>query len=120
MPQYIALIHHAADTADLPDISPKDWAAQMALYGEFGATAGSKIVGGNALQGTHTATVVRVEGGKGGKVVLTDGPFGEAKEAIGGYYVLECADLDEALAVAAQIPGAWLGRGVEVRPCLEM
>jgi hypothetical protein len=73
--------------------------------------------GGNALYPTATATTVRVDGGKGGDVVATDGPYAETKEALTGYYVLECADLDEAVAVAATIPAAWNG-AVEVRPVI--
>ena len=62
-----------------------------------------------------TATTVSVLGGKGGEVVTTDGPFAETKEVLGGYYLLDCADLDQAIAWAARIPGAWHGK-VEVRP----
>jgi hypothetical protein len=50
--------------------------------------------------------------------VTTDGPFAETKEILGGFYLLDCADLDEALKWAAQIPGAWYGK-VEVRPCID-
>ncbi|CAN5262941.1 hypothetical protein BH18ACT5_BH18ACT5_14710 [soil metagenome] len=59
-----------------------------------------------------------MEGGKGGEAIHTDGPFAETKEVLGGFYLLRCADLDEALSWAAQIPAAWHGR-VEVRPCIE-
>jgi hypothetical protein len=69
-------------------------------------------VGGNALQPTSTATTVRV---RDGKTITSDGPFTETKEQIGGYYLFECKDLDEAIAWAARIPGASHG-AVEVRP----
>ena len=59
--------------------------------------------------------MVQVKGGKGGEVVTTDGPFAETKEVLGGFYLLQCADLDEAIAVAAELPGSWHG-SVEVRP----
>ena len=62
--------------------------------------------------------MVRVIGGKGGDVVTTDGPYAETKEVLNGFYLLECADLDEAIATAARIPGAWHG-AVEVRPVIE-
>jgi hypothetical protein len=62
---------------------------------------------------------VRVKGGRGGEVVTSDGPYVETKEVLGGFYLLECADLDEAIRVAAQIPGAWDG-GIEVRPVVPM
>jgi hypothetical protein len=69
-------------------------------------------VGGNALQPTSTATTVRV---RDGKTFTVDGPFAETKEQIGGYYLIECQDLDEAIAWAARIPGASYG-SIEVRP----
>ena len=59
------------------------------------------------------------EGGKGGDVVLSDGPYAETKEALTGFYLLECADLEEATRVASMIPAAWNG-AVEVRPVLPM
>jgi hypothetical protein len=77
--------------------------------------ASGKMLGGEALQPTATATTVRV---KNGKAITTDGPFAETKEQLGGYYMLDCKDLDEALKWAAEIPSA--GRGpVEVRPIME-
>jgi hypothetical protein len=71
-------------------------------------------VGGNALQPVATATTVRV---KGGKILTTDGPFAETKEQLGGYYLIEAKDLDEAIAIAARIPDAKNG-SIEVRPIL--
>ena len=62
---------------------------------------------------------MRVQGGRGGEVVTSDGPYAETKEVLGGFYLLECADLDEAIAVAAKIPSAWNG-AVEVRPVIPM
>ena len=71
--------------------------------------------GGEALQPTSTATTVRKQGGK---VLTSDGPFAETKEQLGGFYLVDCKDLDEALKWAAEIPSA--GRGpVEVRPIME-
>ncbi len=75
--------------------------------------------GGAALYPTSTATTVRVRGGKGGDVISTDGPYAESKEVLTGFFLLECADLDEAVALAAQIPAAWDG-AVEVRPVIPM
>ena len=72
-------------------------------------------LGGEALQPTSTATTVRRQAGK---VLTTDGPFAETKEQLGGFYMVECKDLDEALKWAADIPS--VGRGpVEVRPIME-
>jgi hypothetical protein len=73
-----------------------------------------KFVAGDALQPISTATTVSVSNGK---VETVDGPFAETKEQLGGYYLLECADLDEALKCAADIPTAKYGR-VEVRPIM--
>ena len=81
----------------------------MKEYNEFGQAAAAVIRGGAALYQTSTATTVRVQGGKGGDVVATDGPYAETKEALTGFYLLECADLDEAIKLAAQIP-ARVGR----------
>lgn len=72
-------------------------------------------IGGNALAPTHAATTVRV---RQGKVAATDGPFAETKEQLGGYYLLKARDLNEAIQLAARIPGARFG-SVEVRPVLE-
>lgn len=115
MPLYAALLY-----AEESEASPEEWAATMADHGEFSAKAGAAgvIIGGEALQDSHTATTVHVEGGKGGEVIHTDGPFAETKEVLGGFYLLKCEDLDEALSWAAQIPEAWHGR-IEVRPCIE-
>ncbi|HEY7691651.1 MAG TPA: YciI family protein [Gaiellaceae bacterium] len=74
------------------------------------------IVGCDQLQPAETATTVRVENGQ---TLLTDGPFIDAKEHLGGYLVLEAEDLDAALAVAARIPAARMGGAVEVRPLVE-
>ncbi|HTE68501.1 MAG TPA: YciI family protein [Actinomycetes bacterium] len=70
---------------------------------------------GEALQPTSTATTVRV---KNGETVTTDGPFAETKEQLGGFYIVECKDLDEAIEVAAKIPDARSG-SIEVRPVLD-
>ncbi len=115
MPQYLALIYGPADQQA---VAPEDYDGDvMADYMAFGEAAGAAgvVVGGNALQSTDTATTVSVLGGKGGEIVTTDGPFAETKEVLGGYYLLDCANLDKAIAWAAQIPGAWLGK-IEVRP----
>jgi hypothetical protein len=71
-------------------------------------------VGGEALQPTSSATTVRV---KNGKTVTTDGPFAETREQLGGFYLVEAKDLDEAIKLAAGIPGASTG-SVEVRPIM--
>lgn len=105
-------------TADVDWTQPEQ-AAEMAEYGAFGAAAAAVMRGGAALYPTSTATTVRVRGGKGGDVLATDGPYAESKEVLAGFFLLECADLDEAVALAAQIPAAWNG-AVEVRPVIPM
>jgi len=84
-------------------------------YDAFGESAGDKIAGGAELAPTRTATTVRV---RDGETIVTDGPFAETKEALGGFYLLECADLDEAAKLAAGIPGAATG-SIELRPVHE-
>ncbi|HEX2691933.1 MAG TPA: YciI family protein [Kofleriaceae bacterium] len=69
---------------------------------------------GDALQPTHTATTVRV---RDGKIATTDGPFAETREQLGGYYLIEAKDLDEATQIAARIPSAKLG-SIEIRPIM--
>lgn len=118
MPKYAALIYSAEPTSEP---SAEEYGPVMAAYMHFGETAGAAgvIAGGEALQPTTMATTVHVKGGaKGGDIVTTDGPFAETKEVLGGFYLLDCVDLDEAISWAAQIPGAWLGR-VEVRPVID-
>src|SRR4051812_42083919 len=113
MPMYIALAY----TRDV-DWTQPEYAEETKDYNEFGQAAADVIKGGHALYPTATATTVRVSGGKGGDVIASDGPYAETKEALTGFYVLECADLDEATAVAAKIPAAWDG-AVEVRPVIQ-
>ncbi len=113
MTLYAALVY----TIDV-DWSQPEHAAEMAEYGAFTEAAAAVIRGGAALYQTSTATTVRVRGGRGGDVVTTDGPYAETKEALTGFYLLECADLDEAIAMAARIPAAWDG-AVEVRPVID-
>jgi hypothetical protein len=117
MPKYAALIYSPAETEGTG--TPEDWAQIMAEYNEFGEKAGAAgvLAGGEALQDTATATTVRARG-KGGDVVTSDGPFAETKDVLGGFYILDCADLDEAVSWAAQIPGAWHGM-IEVRPLID-
>jgi hypothetical protein len=89
-------------------------ADEMSEYRNFGKEFAPNIKGGNALQPSHTAATVRV---RDGKPVATDGPFAETKEQLGGYYLIEAKDRDEAVAIAAKIPSARFG-GVEVRPIM--
>ena len=112
MPQYAALIY----SADIDPTLPEN-ADSMEGYNEFGEAAAAVLRGGSALYPTSTATTVRVSE-KGGDVMTSDGPYAETKEALTGFYLLECADLDEAIATAAKIPAAWSG-AVDVRPIID-
>ena len=113
MPTYAAMIYSKDVDWTLPE-----YAVETKEYAEFGEAAAAVIRGGAALYQTSTATTVRVQGGKGGDIVTTDGPYAETKEALTGFYLLACADLDEAIKIAATIPGAWDG-AIEVRPIIE-
>ena len=73
-------------------------------------------LGGEALEPVPTATTVRI---KDGETVTTDGPFAETKEALGGFYIVQASDLDEALDYAAKCPGAKYGGSIEVRPLMD-
>ena len=87
----------------------------MREYGEFqqSLAASGHYRGGAKLGSTQTATTLREHAGK---PVITDGPFAETKEQLGGYHVIDCRDLDEALAIARRIPTLAAGGAVEVRP----
>jgi hypothetical protein len=90
---------------------------QNAVVDEYLAISQSPaVIGGDQLQPIETATTVRVENGQ---TLLTDGPFIDAKEHLGGYYLVEAGDLDAALEIAARIPAARMGGAIEVRPLVE-
>ncbi len=90
------------------------------IYADYGAfsqeiTASGNYISGSELHPVSTATSVRV---RDGKQIATDGPFAETKEQLGGYYLIDARDLDEAIAIAARIPSARVGT-IEVRPLAE-
>lgn len=114
--QYLCLIY---EDETIWQKMPKAEAGK--LFDEYYAfTDGIKksghYIGGNPLQPTDTATSIRV---RNGKVSTTDGPFAETKEQLGGYYLVEAKDLNDALQVASRIPGARLGT-IEVRPIMQI
>ena len=86
----------------------------MAFTQDLSSTGKNK--GGNALQQTAASSTVRV---RNGKAVVTDGPFAETKEQLGGYFLVDANDLDEAISIASRIPGAKFG-SIEVRPVMKM
>jgi hypothetical protein len=113
--KYILLIHDSE--AAWAKFSGSERANVMAEYGRFtqGIKASGHYVGGAQLQPTTTATSVRE---RDGKRLVTDGPFAETREQLGGYYLVDVPNLDEAIAIAARIPSARFGT-VEVRPLVE-
>ena len=113
--RYLLLIYGPEQT-EQP--SPEAQAAVMQAYDAFTQNVKAKgaYLGGEALEPTPTATTVRV---RDGQTLTTDGPFAETKEALGGYYLVEAKDLDEAIEYAAAIPGATFG-SIEVRPIWEL
>ena len=112
--QYILLIYNNESQALTGEERGK-------LFQEYGAftqdiVKAGKFKAGDPLQPTSTATTVRV---RNGKTATVDGPFAETKEQLGGYYIVDAENLDEAVAIAARIPGARTG-SIEVRPIMAM
>ncbi len=113
--KYLLLIY--SNEADWDNISD---AEQGEIFGEYMAFGRSihksgNYIAGEALQPTTTATTVRV---RNGKTLTTDGPFAETREQLGGFYMIEAQDLDQAIAIGARIPSARMG-SIEVRPIME-
>ena len=112
--QYLVLIY-SEEPAEAPD--PAQIGAVMEEYNAYTDMLRERgaLVAGEALQPTATATTVRV---RDGQTMTTDGPFAETKEALGGFYLIEAKDLDEALALGGACPGAKWG-SIEVRPIVD-
>jgi len=114
--KYLLLIYVDPDRGPAPD-SPE---AKTEMEGYFALThelqGAGRLISGEPLQGIDTATTVTV---RAGQTLTTDGPFAETKEILGGYYLVDVADLDEAIAWAAKIPSSAHGK-IEVRPLREM
>jgi hypothetical protein len=110
--QYLLLIYDQESQWD--KLSEADQGKMYKEYGDFtqAITQSGHYVGGNQLHPVAKATTVRV---REGKKVITDGPFAETKEQLGGYYMINAKDLDDAVAIAARIPSAKFG-SIEVRP----
>jgi hypothetical protein len=112
--QYMLLIYDAEGRK----LSPAEQGQLMQEYMAFtqGIVKDGKFKAGDPLEPTSTATTVRV---RNAKTLTTDGPFAETKEQLGGYYIVEAENLDEAVSIAARIPGARTG-SIEVRPVMKM
>ena len=112
--KYLLQIYDRGATEDVAQLSEDEQDAVVAEYLALGDLPG--VVGGNQLQPAEMATTVRIEDGQ---ALLTDGPFVDAKEHLGGYLLVEADDLDTALEIAARIPAARMGGVIEVRPIVE-
>ena len=112
--QYLLLLY--GDEKRWTRMDEAAWNAGVAEYQAFGKEFASAILGSNPLQHTDTARTVRV---RDGKRLDTDGPFAETKEQLGGYYLVEAPDIDQAAAIAAKVPAARYGC-VEVRPIMKL
>lgn len=108
-----ALLIYTSETEDA-QAAPEQQQAVMVAYNAFGQQFNNQIAGGEALLPTSSATTVRV---RDGKTLTTDGPFAETKEQLGGFYLINAENLDEAIGIAAHIPGAATGE-IEVRPVM--
>lgn len=113
--RYLALIY--GNEADGQNATQEEQVAVMEAYNAFTheISESGAMLGGEALMPTSTATTVRI---RDGKALVTDGPFAETKEQLGGFYLIKCANLDEAIEVASKIPGAKTG-SIELRPVME-
>ena len=112
--RYLCLIY--SDESQWPKLPKSDVEQMMKEYGAFDETAkkSGHYIRGDRLRPTSDATTVRI---RNGKMSTTDGPFAETKEQLGGYYLVEAKDLDEAVDIAARIPSARWG-AIEVRPII--
>ncbi len=110
--QYLLLVY--ANEAEMAARTPAAVKALTAEYMEFtkGIVQGGQFKAGDRLRPTSTASTVRM---RNGQVTTTDGPFAETREQLGGYYLIEAKNLDEAIGIAGRMPGAKVG-SIEVRP----
>ncbi|MGH3099647.1 MAG: YciI family protein [Thermoleophilia bacterium] len=113
--KYLLTIYN--DESGFADVTPEQVQQVMAAYEAFGreVTEAGVMLGGEGLQPSGTATTVKV---RDGQTLTSDGPFADTREQLGGYYLLDCRDLDEAIGWAAKIPGAQNGT-IEVRPVMD-
>lgn len=109
--KYALLIYSSPESRDIPEDELRS------IVDEYEALSDAPgVLDGMQLQGTESATTVRVQNGE---ALLSDGPFVDAKEYVGGFFLLEADNLDQATALAARVPAARMGGAVEVRPIVE-
>ena len=116
--KYLLLIYGDESGMDWEGAPPEQQAAQLQAWNDYTEWLKGKgwYLGGDALESTASATTVRE---RDGKILTTDGPFAETKEQLGGYYFVQCANLDEAIEAASKIPSVPMGGSIEVRPVQE-
>jgi hypothetical protein len=117
--RYVILIYDTETANPSPTPPPAEvWQQVMADYTAYGEMLQQRgaMLGGEALQPVQTATTIRQQDGRN---ITTDGPFAETKEALGGFYLVEAKDLDEALELGAACPGIKYGASIEVRPVID-
>ena len=114
MAKYAALIYNPTG------LDPHGSPTIMAAYGAFigRATESGVLAGGEPLAGTDAATTVTVSGGEGGEVATVEGPATTSTNELAGFFVLDCEHLDDAIKWGSQIPSAWRGGHVELRPVI--
>ncbi|HET8913923.1 MAG TPA: YciI family protein [Ktedonobacteraceae bacterium] len=114
--RYALLIY--SNEKDVARMSEQEQATYMEAYNTFTREVHAQglLNGGEPLQSIATATTVRI---RDGKTLVTDGPFAETKEQLGGFYLLNCKDLDQAIEIASKVPDATFG-SIEIRPILEV
>lgn len=113
--QYLMLVYTDEKRwAEIPDPEKERLWADCHAYGQE-ITQSGHLLAGAPLQPAATATTLR---SYGGKLAITDGPFAETKEILAGYHLVECKDLDEAIAIGSRFPGLRVGSALEIRPVL--
>lgn len=112
--KYMVLIY--SDEQVESRLSQDEWQELLEQHNAFATKYGEKVVSGDALEPTHTARTLRR---RGAEVTVTDGPFAETKEQLGGYYLLEAEAMDEAISMAKQLPLAEHS-SIEVRPVMKL
>ena len=111
--EFLLLIYE--DEGRLAKLKEQEFGSELGEYRALGKEYAGAIKGGNALQPTRSARTVRV---RDGKSLVTDGPFAETKEQLGGYYLVDARDAEEAASIGAKIPAARYG-SIEVRPIMK-
>ena len=111
--EYLALVYGNPDAWELMSETERATAYEGYVAVSRDATAAGVLVDASELESTTAATSVRV---RNGEALVTDGPYAEVKESLGGYYLFSCETFEDAIAWAAKIPAAWNGGAIEVRP----